>query len=108
MAVLAVVFLTLAFEGLVFGGELASQSFPQPIDSGTACSGTGLDLIANCVFAFFEGVLNVFRVIFGVVAFIWNLITFNVPGAPDYVRYPVGGIIVVGLVWSIAGLIRGN
>ena len=110
LVVLSIVFLTLAFEGLVFGGEIASQSFPKPEEAPASC-GEGddaLSRIANCITSVVYGIVNTAKVIFGVVAFLFNLITFNVPGAPAYIRFPVGGIIVVGIVWSVAGLIRGN
>lgn len=95
--VLVVAVIVLAFEAMLFGAQLAEQSFPefeQP-DSGG-------------FFGVIEGLLAVVDVIWGVVVFIFNLITFNVGGAPWWIRLPVGTVFGGSIVWSIATLIRGN
>lgn len=97
LSVLAVILLTLTFEGLLFGEQIAERSFDgfsEPRSGGLL---GGLDAI-----------LAVVQGVWGVVVFFANLITFNVPGAPWYVRLPVAGILGGGLVWSIAVLFRGG
>lgn len=97
MTVLAIVLLTVTFEGMIFGQELAERSFPtyeEPQSSG--------------FFGVLDALLAIVKVIWGAVVFFFNLITFNVPGAPWWVRLPVGGLIGGGFVWSVATLIRGG
>lgn len=107
--VLAIVLLTLAFEGLLFGNQLAGASFPasSTVDFG-GCSGSGLDYIGCVIGNTFSFIINVFKIIFGVVAFFFNLVSFNVPGAPWFVRLFLGGVMGGALLWSIAGLFRGD
>lgn len=95
--VLAIIVVTLVFEGLLFGEELENFSFPQfeePTSGG--------------FFGALEALLSIVKVVWGAVLFFFDLLTFNVPGAPWYVRVPVGAILGGGLVWSIATLIRGT
>lgn len=97
LSLLVVIILTLTFEGLLFGEELAERSFPsfeEPSSSG--------------FFAVLEALLSIVKVIWGTVVFLFNLITFNVPGAPWWVRLPAAGVLGGGLIWSIAILIRGG
>lgn len=97
MVVLSVIVLTLVFEGLLFGEELAEASFPsfeQPEGGG--------------FFDVLDAVLAIVQAIWGTVVFVFNLVSFNVPGAPWFVRAPIGFILGGGLVWSIATLVRGN
>lgn len=97
LVILAIIALTLVFEGLLFGSEIEDFQLPQfeePKSGG--------------FFAVLDALLSIVQVIWGVVLFFFNLVTFNVPGAPWYIRVPVGTMLTGGLVWSIATLIRGN
>ncbi len=90
--VLAIIALTLMFEALLFGDELAEQALPefeQP------------DGILDALIGIVESV-------WGMVVFLANLLTFNIPGAPFWVRIPLATITGGALVWAIATLIRGN
>ena len=90
--VLVALTVVLVFEGLLFGATLVESSFPefeQP---------DGI----------LDALIGIVQAIWGVVVFIFNLITFNIPGAPFWVRVPVGIAIGGSLMWSIATLIRGG
>lgn len=107
--VIIIVLLTLTFEGLYYGSDLATQSYPAPSNIQTgSCGGGGLDRIACVIGGVFEFIVNVVKIIFGTVAFVFNLITFNVPGAPLFVRIPIGGMITLAILWSVASLVRGS
>ena len=122
ISALAIVFLTLAFEGLVFGTDLAEQSFPefQPVEYDDCVfePGGGIPILSDvgeatgyigCILAnTFTVLVNVVLAVFGTIAFLFNLLTFNVPGAPDYIRFPVGGIIVATILISSVMIFRGN
>jgi hypothetical protein len=97
ITILAIILVTLTFEGLLFGAEIAEQSFPS-FDEPTS---TGF-------FGVLDALLAIVKAIWGAVVFFFNLLTFNLPGAPWYVRLPVGGLMFGGLVWSIASLVRGG
>lgn len=95
--ILAIIILTLTFEGLLFGSEIADRSFPSYEEPQSGGFWGALDAVVAVV-----------QVIWGAVVFFFNLITFNVPGAPWYIRVPIGAMLGGGLVWSLATLIRGN
>lgn len=97
MTVLSVVILTLTFEGLLFGEALAQQSFP-----------TFTEPSSGGFFGVLDALLAIVQAVWGAVLFFFNLVTFNVPGAPWWIRLPVGGLLGGGLVWSVATLVRGG
>lgn len=109
MAFLIIITLTLTFEGLYFGQDLFTNSYPEfnPV-SFDSCTGNALDLI-GCWFANLGNiVLNIVKAIFGTVVFFFNLLSFNIPGTPVAIRAILGTIFTGGIIWSIAGLVRGN
>lgn len=109
VGVLLVVVATLGFEGLLFGSQIADQSFPQLLPMAfSSCTGSGLGLIGCWIGSALAFVANVFLTIFGAAVFLFNLISFNVPGAPWFVRALVGTGIGGALIWSIASLFRGG
>jgi hypothetical protein len=110
VAVLMVVLLTLGFEGLLFGSQVASASFPEMSKSADAnCSdNNGLSFIGCLIGNAWAFVVNVFKVIFGAIAFFFNLVSVNIPGAPWFVRLFIGGAIGGALIWGIAALFRGG
>lgn len=57
----------------------------------------GLDILGDIIDA-----------VVGVIQFIFDALTFNVRGAPAYIRAPVAIAINGSLIWSIITLIRGN
>lgn len=97
VGVLMTVIVTLTFTGLAFGEEIAQDSFPEFEEP----EGGG-----------FWGVLDaltaIVQAIWGAVVFFFNLITFNIPGAPWWIRVPVGTALTGSLGWSLASLIRGG
>lgn len=95
-AVMAALIAILTFESLLFGVEIAERTAPvfaEP-DSGGFWS-------------FLDPIISLIQGIFTMVVFMFNLITFNVPGADAWARFLVGGIQVSALGYGIAGLIRG-
>lgn len=97
VALLAVILLTLTFEGLLFGEEIAERAFPsfeQPTSGG--------------FFGALEAILAIVQAVWGGVVFFFELITFDIPGVPWYIRVPVGGILSGGLIYSIILIIRGG
>jgi hypothetical protein len=53
-------------------------------------------------------VLGVINAVWGVVTFLYNAISFNIPGAPAWARVPIAVGFIGTLTWAIAGLVRGN
>lgn len=114
IAILVVISLTLGFEGLIFGQDFLASSFPPLLTVNPGSCGP-VNNIVDATFwigcqigqiVLFVG--NVFLVIGGVVLFLFNLVSFNVPGAPLFVRFVVGTAIGGTLIWSIAALFRGD
>lgn len=100
---LTVVMLTFAFQGLLFGNDLYEQSYPdfKPVDFGD-CSGVGALEAIGCVsYNTFLLVINSVLFIYGTVVLAFNLISFNVPGAPAFARFLIAGIVGGGLVIAI-------
>lgn len=96
---LLVMTVVLVLQGAIFGAQLAEESFPefeQP-DSGGGFFGGALDILGAIISA-----------IWGVVTFVFNLVTFNVPGAPWFIRVPVATYFGGTIVWTIASLVRGG
>ena len=106
---LIIITLTLTFEGLYFGQDLFTNSYPEfkEVNFG-ACTGNPLDVI-GCWFANIGAIIaNIAAAIFGTVVFFFNLLSFNIPGTPPAIRAILGTIFTGGIIWSIASLIRGN
>lgn len=96
LPVLAIVTISLVFQGLLFGQEIAERSFPT------------FEKPEEGAWGALEAAGNVLLSLWGVVVFLYNLVSFNVPGAPWYARVIVGGITGSAVIWSIATLVRGN
>lgn len=122
MPVLAIIVLTLAFEGLVYGAGIAQSSFPESTQvSFGGCSfepGGGIPFLSDvgeavgyigCLLGnAFNLVVNVFKVILGTVIFLYNLISFNIPGAPGFVRLIMGSLLGGGILLTVVAIFRGN
>lgn len=102
--VLAIVTLTLVFEALLFGGAIAHETFKAP-EEPPAIDCTGFFDGAACTI---NAVLGFFRSMWGVLAFFFALLTFDVPGAPWFIRLLVGTFVTGATIWSVASLIRGG
>ena len=102
---LFVIVVTVAFQGLLYGTELANQSFPSDLFEyeDRDCEGffDGAACIARAIYDFL-------RVVVGIPVLFWNLGTFNVPGAPTLVRVLIGGMLAGCIVWTLAEFFRGN
>lgn len=105
IAVLIIVLATLTFEAILFGGPLVEGAAPKFSEEAAERDCGGFFGAAKCAA---ESVFNILGMIWGVIVFFFNLVTFNVPGAPLYVRVVLGGAISGALIWSLASLIRGN
>lgn len=112
VAILLIAAGVLAFQAVVYADEYATQSIITSVDT-PECVGdfSGIvgatALIACRIQQGFLFIVNVFLVIFSVVRFMFNAITFNVPGAPFYVRAMFATFFIGSLGWSIAGMFRG-
>lgn len=123
--ILGIVILTVAFQGLFYGSSLVQSSYPplRSVDFGSCsdqqswASGVpiigaisdGTKTIACWVGNFFLIIGNVFVFLYGTVVFIINVMTFNVPGAPTFIRFLIGGILGGSLLFVVAtSLIRGS
>jgi hypothetical protein len=107
LPIIAIITATLVFQALIFGEEYAEQSFPNYEEFTSACD-DGDDGFFSGIYCIFQQVGYFFRVIVGVVLFLFNLISFNVPGAPWFIRVIVSGILGGGIFWATATLFRGN
>ena len=122
VAALSIMFLTWSFMGVLYGADFAAQSFTdfKQVDPGgcTFTLGGGIPILSDvgeatgyigCVLANIGNLIfNVFAFIVGAGKFVFQLLTFNIPGAPGYIRIPISGMFVGVSVWSIATLSRGN
>lgn len=112
VSILLIATLVLIFEGVIFGSQLAENSIITSVPSQVCNQGSGfgseIGWIACNTANFFIFILNIFLVIGSVIAFFFNAVTFNVPGAPWYIRIFVSVIFVGGMGWAIASLVRGT
>lgn len=95
--VLVVIMFTMGGMGLIYGQEIAERSFP----SFEEPESTGF-------FAAIGSVGAALQTAWGALVFVFNFITFNIPGAEWWVRAPLTLIFGGSLTWSIATLVRGN
>lgn len=107
---IVIVVLTLTFQGLLFGADIAEKSFPdliRPEHQTQDCDGffDGFVCAFENVIAF---IANIFIVLFGAIIFLFNMITFNVPGAPWFVRVPFGALMFGLIGWPAFTFFRGN
>lgn len=113
---LAVIVMVLAFEGLLFGQDVVASSFPQFNDvdfadcfsTGFVSSGFGLGYISCVVVQVFNIVINFFKFMYGTVVFFVKLLSFDIGGAPTWIRFLVGSFFTASILWAIAGLARGS
>ena len=95
--VLVIAMFTYGGMGLMYGQEIAERSYPsfeEPASGG--------------FFGALDGLTAAVQATWGMVVFIFNFVTFNIPGAEWWIRAPMTVIFGGSLVWSIATLIRGN
>lgn len=97
LPILLIIIMTLTFQGLLFGAEIADRVFP-----------TFREPTSGGFFGVLDAIIAVVQAVWGVVLFFFSLLFFDVPGAPWWVRVPVGAALTGGLIWSIATLIRGG
>lgn len=107
LPIIAIITATLIFQALIFGEEYADKSFPEYEEITAACTDNDDSFFSGfaCVV---QQIGYFFRVVGGVVLFLLNLVSFNVPGAPWFIRVIVGGLMGTGIFWSAATLFRGN
>jgi hypothetical protein len=123
MAILVVVTLTLTFEGLLFGADVQSLPFPEITANPASCQApsggiynvpvignivSGSDVLACWVGQTFLLLGQVVLMLLAVIAWFLSLATFNVPGAPLFVRFLMGTLIGGGMLWSVVSLFRGT
>lgn len=54
------------------------------------------------------GLGDILGFVFDIIQFFFDALTFNVEGAPFYIRIPIAFAIVSSMVWAIINLIRGT
>jgi hypothetical protein len=109
LPLVAILLLTYTFTFLLSGDELLAKFEDQaeaPETPDQADCGA-LDFVCG-ITKFIDWVKGLFRPVFAAMGLIWSLVTFDVAGAPIYIRVPLTGFVVVAFSWSIATLIRGN
>lgn len=106
--VLIIVFLTLGFETLLLGDDVNQSVAPYQIHIDTTREDCG-NLDVGCgLMNFARPVLGGIAVIVNGIIFVGGLATFNVPGAPDWLRATFGTLVSFSLIWSIITLLRGT
>lgn len=104
---------TLALVALVNAQDLAAGSIitsvPQPDCTGDFDGIVGSISLIGCRIG--QGlifVFNLFLMLASVIAFFYNGLTFNIPGAPFYVRVMFATFFIGGFGWAIASMFRGT
>lgn len=106
---LLIVVVTIGFEAMLFGEEIAQQSIIVPLPEIDSCDGlSGFDAMGCSMVAFLKNIGKGFAVFANVIAFLFNAATFNVPGAPPIVRAIVATLFSGTLAWVIVTQIRGT
>lgn len=105
IALLFVLAVGFVFQAAMVGDEINEISFE--IDSPTNQSDEG-----GFLESFTPDAINMLTAIvgtiWGFVKTFFNFLTFNVPGAPGWIRFIVAMTINGSLAWSIVALIRGG
>lgn len=108
MPVLVIVFLTLAFETMLLGSDVGQSVAPYQIHIDTTREDCA-PLAVGC------GLMNFARPILAGIAFVVNglifiggLATFQIPGAPLWLRTTFGSLITFSLVWVVITTLRGT
>lgn len=108
VAFLLVAVAVFGFETVIFGGDLVESSIYATLEF-EDCSEQGFFDTAACAISNgFKAIANVFLILASVIRFLFNALTFNVPGAPVAVRVLFGAAFTAGIGWPIANLIRGS
>lgn len=114
IGLLVIALATIGFQAIIFSEEYAQESFLPTVDTPDCTDvqggffGDALATIACYVRVAFISFANVFLVIYGISIFLANAFTFNVPGAPWYVRIIFTAIFAGGIGLALAGLFRGT
>lgn len=113
IALLLIALGTITFQAIIFEEEYAQESF-FPTAEIPNCDvygdgiAEGIQRIGCQIGAFLTGVGNVFLVIYGVGVFLANAFTFNIPGAPWYIRVVFTTVFAGGIGIYLASLFRGT
>lgn len=101
---------TLVFTSILYGNALADESFPNAtvVNFGQCGNEGGFGALFCPLWNVFLYIVNIFKIIFGAIAFVFNLVTLNVPGAPWYIRAMYFTFFGGTITWSIASLLRGG
>lgn len=102
IAILFIAVSTLAFEAILFSDSLTEMGLPVFEQPTVSCDG-----IINCTIATVQFAVSIVKAVWGTIVLLINLLSFNVPGAPWYIRLIIGSAVGGGMAWSIARLIRG-
>lgn len=89
----AVALISIILTAAVAGEEITEEAF----EDFTEDEFGGIDILGDII----DGLI-------GFAQFIFSFLTFDIPGAPAVIRVPISTIVIGGLGWSVAGLVRGN
>lgn len=105
--VLMLIAIVLTFEAVFLSSDLIQNSADAPDNPERDYDIN--DPKNNSTFDFNEdpGVFGPLDAVWSAVSTFFGLLTFNVPGAPGWIRATVTTGLIGGLAWSLAALIRG-
>lgn len=104
--IIAVIMSIMAFQFLFTGAALIDitppTEFAQPSNQTASIPIVGDILSAGGI------LLGIFNVIWEIIVVIARLLTFDIEGIPTFLRFMFATPMILGLVWSVAELVRGN
>lgn len=95
----------MVFQGLYVSAVQGEPDFPTFAASNAVCAGESFVDAVKCPFYW---IIDLFRVILAAGLYFFGLVTFNVPGAPPFLRVVIGSLTGGPTIWAIATLLRGN
>lgn len=97
---------TIAFEAMVFGEDLVESSIFTTIEYGDCSTGDFFDVLGCVVLNFFKGLVNTVLIVSSVIRFLFNALTFNIPGAPMAIRIVVSSVFIGGIGFAIVSMVK--
>ena len=87
----------------VFFAAISSTTSPDEPDD-LSFSSNDCDVGLNNVC----GLGDILTFVFNIIQFFFDVLTFNIDGAPFYIRVPIAVAITASVMWSIISLVRGT
>lgn len=105
--VLVIIATVLAFETAFLGAAVLEEIKPFQIHVDTTVEDCGALEVGCAIGNFFRPSVAAIAAIVNGIIFIGALATFNVPGAPTWIRVTLTLVLNFSLIWSIITLLRG-